>query len=46
MADVVKWLTLLAVNQACVGSSPIVRPIDYQRDENRVFYLFICSFIA
>ncbi|MEY3692074.1 MAG: hypothetical protein RLZZ388_245 [Bacillota bacterium] len=26
MAIVVKWLTHLTVNQACVGSSPIGRP--------------------
>ncbi len=27
MANVVKWLTLLAVNQARVGSIPIIRPM-------------------
>ena len=38
MANVVKWLTHLAVNQACVGSSPIVRPIKSNAMKIAFFY--------
>ena len=39
MAIVVKWLTHLTVNQACVGSSPIGRPNLYKRPLG-AFFIF------
>jgi hypothetical protein len=39
MAIVVKWLTHLTVNQACVGSSPIGRP-NLTKKADKVFFYF------
>ncbi len=36
MANVVKWLTLLAVNQARVGSIPIIRPTSKNQNATSV----------
>ena len=42
MAIVVKWLTHLTVNQACVGSSPIGRPNMYKKTH----WVFFCFEVA
>ena len=44
MANMEKWLTHLAVNQACTGSNPVIRPIrvKYSQYQNiGCFFLYI-----
>jgi hypothetical protein len=45
MAIVVKWLTHLTVNQACVGSSPIGRP-NLPKKTDSVFFIFLVKLIV